>query len=466
MEFDFMGKGWKYRKYIYRRPTFLQVVFFIVLVYFLSSRSVWTPQEQESTPSVDYAVYDAGLKFTPIPRIKVTDDVSYEEFWKLSAHNPVIIEGAVKHHPAFSFSFEALKNLAPPSLMIETATFSNRSLGGGGQTDNPEESWRGYIDDMLLHKTPGSPLRYAYGISIPFQLMGYYTTMLVNKFQTFDIHDVIYFPNMFMGYYFTFLFMGPKGTRTEIHLDVDKRSNGVNHYIGRKRYRAIDFNEAYKYFGKIVNGGRIERLVNSSTKGVEKKPLNIFTPDLETFPELAEMTIYEGITNGGDYIYFPPGLAHSIYNEEDSLAVAYKTLSLPHSELYLNVIEKIAQNREKYEFFRHAGCLKEGDKFDPKKLKKSDFISCFESSPSVKELRKKLKTMKSEDLKDKPFHEAYGYKSFEELCTMFNIVWSYGKNAEVFFPLKQYLKQTNRISQEQTSACKHLETNFKYFTKV
>ena len=56
---------------------------------------------------------------------------------------------------------------------------------------------------------------------------------------------------------------------------------------------------------------RFEKTYYNEEKGArETKQLEIFDPDLEVFPELTKVTVWEGTLNPGDWIYLPSATLH------------------------------------------------------------------------------------------------------------------------------------------------------------
>ena len=128
-----MSVRWKKSTYEYRHrtPTKLQTATFTSVVLFLLYRSLWTsipPAVEFPSPKHD----SFGMNIKRMPRIKVTDNISYEEFFRMSRNNPVIVEGGVKHHPAFRMTFRDILSLTDPNVSIITKTNSDSALQIGG----------------------------------------------------------------------------------------------------------------------------------------------------------------------------------------------------------------------------------------------------------------------------------------------------------------------------------------------
>ena len=67
-----------------------------------------------------------GLRIKEIQRIQAGTLGAKEFFAKFGDDVPVIVEGEVKHHPAFNMSFDTLKEVCGKS-MVETKVFDRNS---------------------------------------------------------------------------------------------------------------------------------------------------------------------------------------------------------------------------------------------------------------------------------------------------------------------------------------------------
>ena len=128
------------------------------------------------------------------------------------------------------------------------------------------------------------------------------------------------------------IFIGGKGTKTEIHMDQMLIPFWMSVYKGAKTFRTVTFEDSKKelYYYDESDGRdllRFERqYYNKTSEQLDRKLLEIWNPDLNLFPELAEVTVFEGTVRAGDWIYLPSATLHGVYNEEPSFAISVNAL--------------------------------------------------------------------------------------------------------------------------------------------
>ncbi len=181
------------------------------------------------------------LNIQPIRRIKA-GEYSVKEFFDKFGDETVIVEGEVRHHPAFELGFQGLRNLCSGSL-LETSVYSETSDEWAGLSNLRVMRLGEYLDRHILpaqNWSEGDPplpgdskasdggggggnggLRYASGgMGIPeiCPRLEFFTP--VPKYVSVALYPIDHFaeghriqqgqPEMFIG---------PAGTKTELHMD-------------------------------------------------------------------------------------------------------------------------------------------------------------------------------------------------------------------------------------------------------
>ena len=359
---------------------------------------------------------EGGLHIRAIPRIKLADNVTYEEFFRMTEHKPIIVEGAVKHHPAFHLQFEDLKALCGVQNIRTFVQKKNDPTFAGLRQSQADETLEAFIDDMFLSDKPRGNLRYAAFLQLPEVCMALENLISVNKYVAFAITQAV---NPFEDWFLEQpeIFLGPKGTRSEIHIDKPNYPFWMNVYIGSKTFRTIDFHEAFQHWGQELRYPRFMRKVKGWFGFTQERALDIWDPDLKVFPELADMTVYEGTVNAGDFIYLPPAMMHAVYNKENSFGLSENALPLPHIDLWMASCLK----RGLYvpRFFDHAGCIREENFTEAHQANlQQHYKSCKDSGPAVLQRKRELASMPFED---RSMHDIYGLKSSDEFCAYHHI---------------------------------------------
>ena len=180
-------------------------------------------------------------------------------------------------------------------------------------------------------------------------------------------------------------------------------------YIGRKTFRTIRYEDSRTHLNYYKEFARAEkRLYDDSTGTYVTKQLEIFDPDLEAFPELENVKVYEGTVNAGDWVYLPSATLHGVRNDEASFAVSSNSLSPP-------VIDQFAETCADAEFSNQcalmvryaAPCLDE-EIDSAQKLK-----SCLYESPRMRKLIGRYERNESRDMF---LFETEGFRDFEAWC--------------------------------------------------
>ena len=138
------------------------------------------------------------------------------------------------------------------------------------------------------------------------------------------------------------VFLGPKGTRSKMHMDNHLTPFWMLLYDGVKRFRVIHSDQ---YLGPHLRP-LFEPMALSKDTGYTKSVSAIhrvqpddgtpavfcseknnhkfdpFKPNLSLFPEFTNVEIYEGTLRRGDAIYLPSATLHGVVNDEASFGIS------------------------------------------------------------------------------------------------------------------------------------------------
>ena len=92
-----------------------------------------------------------GLRIVPMPRIPA-GSLTKKEFFKRYGDKTVIIEGGLRHHPAFGLGLERLRDLCQ-GIQVETFVYDPKSREWGGHVDEKVMPFEDYIDKYVLNET-------------------------------------------------------------------------------------------------------------------------------------------------------------------------------------------------------------------------------------------------------------------------------------------------------------------------
>lgn len=101
------------------------------------------------------------------------------------------------------------------------------------------------------------------------------------------------------------MYIGPPGTKTELHMDAFLIPFWMSVYKGTKTFRVIPFEQIHdnpKLRALFLEEERTRwerEVTNGSASELVSRELEIWDPDYEAFPELLEATVYEGDVNPG-----------------------------------------------------------------------------------------------------------------------------------------------------------------------
>jgi ribosomal protein L16 Arg81 hydroxylase len=107
------------------------------------------------------------------------------------------------------------------------------------------------------------------------------------------------------------LWVGPAGTRTALHHDVDSVLFCQVH--GRKRFWLVPSFET----SRVYNREHVWSAVDASQ------------PDLERFPAFASAHVHEVVLGPGEMLFIPVGWWHQVHSLDVSVSVTFQSLDVP-----------------------------------------------------------------------------------------------------------------------------------------
>ena len=395
------------------------------------------------------------LRTVAIQRVKAGSFDAKEFFDEFGDNVPVIVEGEVKHHPAYNMSLNTLKDLCGDGL-VETSRYDATSGSWGGLVDTKYMHLKEFVDDHLLNDTDrdGEPPRYlTAGLSLlqvcpkldlytpvpKYVSLSVYPIDLDHNKQTNGKRNQIFHPDMFIG---------NKGTKTEMHVDVSLGPFWMSVYLGSKTFRVVTYWDAVRHFDMYNKKGRGNRLIDQnarsqrwersryddSTGKFEKRRMEIWNPDLDWFPELDNVTVWEGTVNAGDWIYLPSASLHGVRNDDASWGVTINALYPAtvdnQATICANSGFKIQCQRYVYDSLcplENFGITGDETSIDTEEKLRQ----CYAASPLLKRLGREFEEGRAKEM---PLHEMAGYSDYSTWCTeLCNIHQKYLKEKPNFF---------------------------------
>ena len=289
------------------------------------------------------ARHQAGLN---IVSIKVVDDITPLGLYS-PGDEPVIIKGALNRHPLMQSNKnnpEYIAKLCGDGL-IDTVIYSNNYTGWAGHKDTKLMKVEKYVRDHMSKKAASSDaeeLRYAHSqtFGMPLLCPALQHDLLVPAIASIRLPALGNSTESYVGQ--PTIFMGPAGTRSELHMDMCLLPFWLSVYFGTKKFRIILFEDSSQHLeGDFLDGGRLRKSVMNPATGQEREvSFEVWSPDLHHFPEASKVRIYEGYVNAGDVIYVPPGALHGILNTKDSFSATENVLFVPLAKHYTEVCVK------------------------------------------------------------------------------------------------------------------------------
>jgi len=271
-----------------------------------------------------------GLKLNLVPITEVASDVSPLDLFLRHAKEPVIVKGALHGQPLMRADnvVEYVAQVCRDSY-IDTVVYSKEVSSWAGHTDEKLMRIKDYYASYVKNSS-NEELRYATSATfgMPFMCPALQHDMLVPGLASKPLPT----GGAFRNYAQPTIFMGPAWSRSELHIDMMLMPFWLGVYAGTKRFRVIAFEDNLEHFGVDRGGFGSGRILSPSGKALE-----IFDPDVQEFPELQDVRIYEGEVKAGDVIYVPSGALHGILNTEATFAATSNSLWPPLTSHYAEV---------------------------------------------------------------------------------------------------------------------------------
>eukprot|EP00212_Chloropicon_laureae_P002285 CAMPEP_0197489382 /NCGR_PEP_ID=MMETSP1311-20131121/4176_1 /TAXON_ID=464262 /ORGANISM="Genus nov. species nov., Strain RCC856" /LENGTH=483 /DNA_ID=CAMNT_0043033683 /DNA_START=116 /DNA_END=1567 /DNA_ORIENTATION=- len=396
---------------------FYYVVFSSYLLLDMSKASVGRGGSNKSAATL------SDLRFVPIV-MKDADDLTPLDLYGEHGREPVIIKGALKAHPFMREGRNTPDHFAQVcgDALIDTVVYDSNYTGWAGHKDEILMTVRDFVDGYMVKEgRESSPhpeeLRYAHSNSygMPQLCPALQWEVLIPRHASIDLPTAGSRRNLGQPT----LFMGPTGSRSELHMDMYLLPFWLSVYFGQKSFRVILFEDSAAHFeGDFMRTGRHRKVVTDAATGEERVvSLEIWDPDVEIFPELANVRIYEGEVNAGDVIYVPSGALHGILNTEQSFGATSNALFAPLPSHYTEVCVKanFANGcKDALDLTYRGEC--ESERLDPLDLgTASDFAKCAINSKTAEEFGRDAYTANA-GFHDKYLYEAHGFGSYAEWC--------------------------------------------------
>lgn len=375
-----------------------------------------------------YARSAKKLHVVPMPRVPA-GSLTKKEFFEQYGDQAVIIEGGLRQHPAVGLGLEGLRDLCGDAT-VETYVFDPKSDEWGGHVDQKLLKFDEYIDEYVLNETNLEKRYFPGGIvGMPLLCPALELLAPIPNFVSSGLAEESAFA--FAAWKQRFnqtgtgeidesfrpliasqpeLFVGPGGSKTEIHMDLNPNAFWMSVYFGKKTFRTISYEDSIKYMPYYKEKG-VQRLRRRKNRHSRLQPLAIWNPDLETFPELAKVTIWEGTVNAGDWLYLPPATLHGVYNPEPFWALTSMDIYPPLFDKFIDVCVDTNFMGRCRESILEIG----QNKCDPRSLSREDLKKCLRDSPYVQSIQKQYDDEQQDQL-DKFLHEMADYDSFETWC--------------------------------------------------
>ena len=381
-----------------------------------------------------------GLRIVDIPRIQAGMVDAMEFFAKFGDDTPVIVEGEVRHHPAYNMSFDALKEVCGNST-VETKTFDKNANLWGGLVDRKHMLMSEYIDDNILNRGnlgPGEQPRYlTAGLGLPVICPRLTLLTPIPKYVSLSI-----FPTDPLQYQRTkrernqfnmpVMFIGNKGTKTEMHVDTMLGPFWMSVYSGSKTFRVVTYWDAKKKWDLYNKRGEGTHLIDHNRWEMDGEIMEIWDPNLAVFPEVGEVTIYEGKVNAGDWIYLPSAAFHGVRNDDLSFGITTNALYPPTMNKQVDICADAGHRQYCDESSMYSVCPDDPHKLNgvTARAKKRLVKRCLKKSTLVQGLKRNFDEGKSRDML---LHEISGFDDYKSWCREHvNLNDRLGKGGQLF----------------------------------
>ena len=361
-----------------------------------------------------------GLRIKEIQRIQAGTVSAKEFFAKFGDDVPVIVEGEVKHHPAYNMSFDTLKEVCGKS-MVETMVFDRNSKLWGGLVDKKYMLLSEYVDNHVLNQgnqTSGEPPRYlTAGLGLPqicprlelFAPVPKYVSLSV-----FPIDEVQYEQTKKRNQILMpVMFIGNKGTKTEMHVDMMLGPFWMSVYSGSKTFRVVTYWDARRRWDLFNKRGKGNHLLDHTRWERGGEIMKIWNPNLDIFPEVGEVTIYEGKVNAGDWIYLPSAAFHGVKNDDLSWGITINALYPATMNKQVDVCADSGYRLSCDGYYVFSDCPMESYLTTSSWLKKWALKQCYRQSALVQGLKREFDESRARDMF---LHEISGFENYQSWC--------------------------------------------------
>jgi hypothetical protein len=279
----------------------------------------------------------AALNIVPI--MTTDDSITPLDLYGKFGDIPVIVKGALKDHPLMKKEniVEHLKEVCGPAL-IDTVVYSSSYSGWAGHMDEKLMPFADFVDGYLLNAT-STEIRYGHSntFGMPLLCPAIQWDVMIPALASKDLPTGGSVRNLGQPT----LFLGPAGSKSEMHMDMYLLPFWLSCYLGVKKFRVILFEDSVEHFeGDYMNVGRYKKTITDDSGNKVEKSLEIWDPDLEVFPELSQVRIFEGEAEAGDLIYVPSGALHGVLNTEMAFGATANALFSPVTNHYAEVCTK------------------------------------------------------------------------------------------------------------------------------
>jgi hypothetical protein len=255
---------------------------------------------------VDRALVDgADVRFplpsVPIERRAAVQRDEFEREYMAGIGKPVIVTDAAVNWPALrTWTFESLAQRCGDSMVVVKDSLFNPSDCRLIQLRKfllyCQHPWT----SQLCEAATGTPFY------VSFKPFGKYPDML-DDFEQPYFFDNFYeeLPREYRAWFlkfFSYLFLGPSGTVTPLHVDLYMTHAWLTQIAGRKHL--LLFSPADR---ELVYHGAVD-------------PLH---PDLAKYPRFSEATAYEAVLEPGETVLFPAGWYHHVVSLDPSISLSF-----------------------------------------------------------------------------------------------------------------------------------------------
>ena len=198
-----------------------------------------------------------------------------------------------------------------------------------------------------------------------------------------------------------------------------------------ERRLPVNYWDAVRHFDVYNKKGRGNRLIDQNgrsqrwersryddiTGKFETRRMEIWNPDLDWFPELDNVTVWEGTVNAGDWIYLPSASLHGVRNDDVSWGVTINALypATVDNQAIICANSGFKLGCEQYVYYSLCPHENFGITDDEASIDTEDKLrQCYAASPLLKRLGREFEEGRAKEM---PLHEMAGYSDYSTWCT-------------------------------------------------